>query len=174
MKFVLKIFVVVFLLIATKVNAQDIIGIQEQLDAIKEEMMILQRKVYRDNADSSVYESNPARAEVKIGEYDQVIRNLNGKIEELEYKVKTLEDKLDTINKDTDVRFRLLEGKPINAGQASAPILKKFDTAVAKGAPKSIVGDEITTGDLKNLQPEKSMSVNELYTTGLEALKAVN
>lgn len=174
MKFVLKIFVVVFLLIATKVNAQDIIGIQEQLDAIKEEMMILQRKVYRDNADSSVYESNPARAEVKIGEYDQVIRNLNGKIEELEYKVKTLEDKLDTINKDTDVRFRLLEGKPINAGQASAPILKKFDTAVAKGAPKSIVGDEITTGDLKNLQPEKSMSVNELYTTGLEALKAGN
>ena len=174
MKFVLKIFVIVFLLLATKVNAQDIVGIQEQIDAIKEEMMILQRKVYRDNADSSIYESNPARAEVKIGEYDQVIRNLNGKIEELEHKVKTLEDKIDTINKDIDVRFRLLEGKPISAGQASVPNLKKFDTAVAKGAPKSIVGDKITTGDLKNLQPEKSMSVNELYTTGLEALKAGN
>ena len=171
MKSVLKFLALSYLLFSTQVNAQEIIGIQEQLDAIKEEIMILQRKVYRDSATSSVYESNPARAEVKIGEYDEVIRNINGKVEELEYKIKTLEDKVNTINKDMDIRFRLLEGKPIPAGQASMETPKKFDTAVATGAPKSIVGDNITTGDLKNLMPEQSMDVNELYTTGLETLK---
>ena len=171
MKSVLKFLALSYLLFSTQVNAQEIIGIQEQLDAIKEEIMILQRKVYRDSATSSVYESNPARAEVKIGEYDEVIRNINGKVEELEYKIKTLEDKVNTINKDMDIRFRLLEGKPIPAGQASMETPKKFDTAVATGAPKSIVGDNITTGNLKNLMPEQSMNVNELYTTGLESLK---
>lgn len=174
MKSVLKILILGCLLFSTKVNAQGIIGIQEQIDAIKEEMMILQRKVYRDSTDSSVYESNPARAEVKIGEYDEVIRNLNGKIEELDYKVKTLNEKIDTINKDIDVRFRLLEGKPIPAGDASIQPVKKFDAAVATGAPRSITGDDIKTGNLKNLQPEESMNVDELYTTGLEALKANN
>lgn len=174
MNLVLKCIVFSCLLLTTKVNAQEIIGIQEQIDAIKEEMMILQRKVYRDNTDSSVYESNPARAEVKIGEYDQVIRNLNGKVEELEFKVKTLEEKINTINKDIDIRFRLLEGKPIPAGQASIQTPKKFDTAIATGAPKSIVGDSISTGNLKDLMPEQSMSANELYTTGLEALKKGN
>ena len=153
-------------------QAQDIIGIQEQIDAIKEEMMLLQRKVYRDNEDASVYESNPARAEVKIGEYDQVIRNLNGKVEELDYKLKTLEEKINTINKDIDVRFRLLEGKPIVAGQASVQEPKKFDTIVANGAPKSIVGDAIAKSGLTNLQPEQNMGVEELYTSGLEALKS--
>ena len=171
MKLVLKCIVFSCLLFTAKAHAQEIIGIQEQIDAIKEEMMILQRKVYRDNTDSSVYESNPARAEVKIGEYDQVIRNLNGKVEELEFKIKTLEEKINTINKDMDIRFRLLEGKPIPAGQASLQTPKKFDTAIAKGAPKSIVGDNISTGNLKDLMPEQSMSADELYTTGLEALK---
>lgn len=171
MKLVLKCIVFSCLLFTAKAHAQEIIGIQEQIDAIKEEMIILQRKVYRDNTDSSVYESNPARAEVKIGEYDQVIRNLNGKVEELEFKIKTLEEKINTINKDMDIRFRLLEGKPIPAGQASLQTPKKFDTAIATGAPKSIVGDNISTGNLKDLMPEQSMSADELYTTGLEALK---
>ncbi|MBQ2810551.1 MAG: tol-pal system protein YbgF [Alphaproteobacteria bacterium] len=161
-----------FMFFSSFAQAQEIIGMQEQIDAIKEEMMFLQKKIYRDKVDSEVLESNPARAEVKIGEYDQIIRNLNGKIEEIEHKLKTLDEKIDTVNKDIDIRFRLLEGKPIPAGQASAQVPQKFDTAVANGAPKSITGDNITTSDLQNLEPEKTLSVQQIYTTGLEALKS--
>jgi len=161
-----------FMFFSSFAQAQEIIGMQEQIDAIKEEMMFLQKKIYRDKVDSEVLESNPARAEVKIGEYDQIIRNLNGKIEEIEHKLKTLDEKIDTVNKDIDIRFRLLEGKPIPAGQASAQVPQKFDTAVANGAPKSITGDNITTSDLQNLEPEKNLSVQQIYTTGLEALKS--
>ena len=163
MKLLSKFFILGFVFFISSAQAQDIIGIQEQIDSMKEEIVILQRKVYRDSTELA----NPLQSE----DYNQIVRSLNGKVDELEYKLKSLEEKLDTINKDIDVRFRLLEGKPIPAGQSSVTTSKKFDTIVAKGAPKSIVGDAIVTSDLKNLQPEKNMSVDELYTTGLEALK---
>ncbi len=164
MKLLSKFFTLGFVFFVSTVQAQDIVGMQEQIDAIKEEIVILQRKVYRDES----VMSNPSQSE----DYNQIVRSLNGKVDELEYKFKSLEEKINTINKDIDVRFRLLEGKPIPAGQSSVSTSKKFDTIVAKGAPKSIVGDTIVTSDLKNLQPEKNMSVDELYTTGLEALKS--
>ncbi|MBQ8870703.1 MAG: tetratricopeptide repeat protein [Alphaproteobacteria bacterium] len=164
--------IVYVILVSSVAQAQEIIGIQEQIDALKEEIIFLQKKVYREKLDSSVYESNPARAEVKIGEYDEIIRNLNGKIEEFEYKIKGLEEKINTINKDMDIRFRLLEGKSIPAGQASVQTPQKFDVAIANGAPKSITGENITTDELQNLQPEKGQSVEQLYTTALEALKS--
>ncbi len=163
MKLLSKFFILGFVFFISSAQAQDIIGIQEQIDSMKEEIVILQRKVYRDSTELA----NPLQSE----DYNQIVRSLNGKVDELEYKLKSLEEKIDTINKDIDVRFRLLEGKPIPAGQSSVTTSKKFDTIVAKGAPKSIVGDAIVTSDLKNLQPEKNMSVDELYTTGLEALK---
>ena len=164
MKLLSKFFTLGFVFFVSTVQAQDIVGMQEQIDAIKEEIVILQRKVYRDES----VMSNPSQSE----DYNQIVRSLNGKVDELEYKFKSLEEKINTINKDIDVRFRLLEGKPIPAGQSSVSTSKKFDTIVAKGAPKSIVGDAIVTSDLTNLQPEKNMSVDELYTTGLEALKS--
>ena len=166
MKLLSKFFILGFVFFISSAQAQDIIGIQEQIDSMKEEIVILQRKVYRDSTELA----NPLQSE----DYNQIVRSLNGKVDELEYKLKSLEEKLDTINKDIDVRFRLLEGKPIPAGEASIQPVKKFDAAVATGAPRSITGDDIKTGNLKNLQPEESMNVDELYTTGLEALKANN
>lgn len=165
MKLLPKVFILCSVFFASISQAQDVIGIQEQIDTIKEDIIVLQRQVYRDN-------TNNMSASSSSEDYNQIVRSLNGKVDELEHKLKTLEEKIDTINKDIDVRFRLLEGKPIPAGEASVATSKKFDTIVAKGAPKSIVGDTIVTSDLKNLQPEKNMSVDELYTTGLEALKS--
>jgi tol-pal system protein YbgF len=168
---------------AFPVSAQEIIGIQEQIDSLKDEMLILQRKVYRDNMNTDVAATpSPAAssaATVKLGEYDEVIRTMNGKIDEIEFKVKQLEDKINTMNKDFDVRFKLLEGKPIPAAEGSVVEPKKFDTAVASGAPKSIVGDAVTTGNLKNLSPSQnrtasSSDVDTLYKDGLNALKAGN
>ena len=168
----ISVLALVMILMSVPSRAQEIIGIQEQIDALKEEMMILQRKVYRENADAPINNINPGQAEAKLTQYDEIIRSLNGKIDELEYKINQLEEKIDTMNKDNDVRFKLLEGKPIPAAQGSLQTPKKFDTAVADGAPKSILGDDISTGNLKNISPATQNDVNALYTSGLEALKA--
>lgn len=152
-------------------NAQELFGVQEQIDALKDEMMMLSRKVYRDNLQAPL--ASGAHEAVKLGEYDETIRNLNGKVDMLEHQLKQLEEKFNTLNNDIDVRFKLLEGKPIPAAANSIETPKKFDAAIANGAPRSITGDDITTSSLKNLSPSKqNLSVDELYTKGLEALKA--
>lgn len=164
-----------FMLAAFSASAQEIIGIQEQIDSLKEEMIILQRKVYRDNTDANLNLPTSSTAAVKLGEYDEVIRTMNGKIDEMEHKIKTLEEKINTMNNDFDVRFKLLEGKPIAAGQSSLNTPKKFDAAIVKGAPKSVTGGDVTTGELKSLEPaQENLSVEDLYKTGLEALKSGN
>ncbi len=157
---------------AFSVSAQELIGVQEQIDALKEEMIILQRKVYRESTDSPIADA-AGKAEVKLGEYDQMIRSMNGKIDEMEHQIKQLGERIEAINQDTDIRFKLLEGKPIPAAENSDNSMKKFAPAVANGAPKAIVGDEVTSQELNNLTPEKkNLSVEQIYTQGLEALKA--
>ncbi|MBR2298998.1 MAG: tol-pal system protein YbgF [Alphaproteobacteria bacterium] len=150
------------------VLAQEMVGIQDQLDAIKEELIILNRKVYRDQADSAVSITSSGTA--NLSEYDEIIRSLNGKFEELEYKMKQMDERISAMNKDIDTRFNMIEGKPIAAASGSLPEQKKFGPSVANGAPKSIVGDTITSGSLKDLGKTQE-SVDSLYKKGLEALK---
>ncbi len=164
-----------FVIFSTAAEAQELIGIQEQIDALKEEMIILQRKVYRETTDAPIAVSGAAagQAQVQLSQYDEIIRTVNGKIDELEYKIKQLEEKITTINNDMDTRFRLLEGKPIAAGQNTAGTTKKFDAAVAVGAPRSITGEAVTAGELKQLA-STTAGADELYKSGLEELKAGN
>lgn len=58
------------------------------------------------------------------------------------------------MNKDIDIRFKLLEGKPVSGGSGmlELPAKEKFAAPVAKDAPKSIVGDSIKGDDLKPLK----------------------
>ncbi len=155
-------------LVSTAAFGQDIIGMQDQIDALKEEMIILNRKIYRDNADSAVSVTSSGAG--SLSEYDEIIRNLNGKIEELEYKIKQTDERIATISKDMETRFNMLEGKPIAAGTASLSEQKKYAASVANGAPKSIVGDAIQTGSLKYLDGDVEKA-DSLYKKGLEALK---
>ena len=158
------------LLFAPDVFAQDYMSLSQEIDALKEEVLILNRKVYRDQADAAV--SVTSSASVGLGEYDEIIRNMNGKIEELEYKIKQLDERISALNKDVDTRFNMLEGKPIAAGSGSVNQQKKFSPSVASGAPKSIVGDAVQSGSLKDLGGASKESVDSLYKKGLEALKS--
>ena len=158
------------LLFAPDVFAQDYMSLSQEIDALKEEVLILNRKVYRDQADAAV--SVTSSASVGLGEYDEIIRNMSGKIEELEYKIKQLDERISALNKDVDTRFNILEGKPIAAGSGSINQQKKFSPSVASGAPKSIVGDAVQSGSLKDLGGASKESVDSLYKKGLEALKS--
>lgn len=158
-------------LVFRDVKAQDFSNVQNQIDAIKEELVILNRKVYRDQADSAVSVTTSGTA--NLGEYDEIIRNLNGKVEELEYKIKQMDERITILNKDIETRFNLLEGKPISAASGSISSPQKYGASVANGAPKSIVGDAITSGSLKDLGGTQE-SVDSLYKKGLESFKAGN
>lgn len=170
MKINLKTLAILSVVLPSVAGAQTLAGVQEQLDALKEEVIILNRKVYRDRTDSVIHTAADSQANVKLGEYDEIIRTLNGKIDEMGYQIKQLEEKIDTINKDTQTRFNLLEGKPVAAATGSFEPQKKHASSVANGAPKAIVGDAVTAQNLKTLDGEKE-NVEALYKKGLEALK---
>jgi len=167
-KFLGTAFVLIPVLATFSTRAQDLTALQQEIETLKEDLIILNRKVYRDKTDAGVSLSTSGAA--SLGEYDEIIRNLNGKIEEIEYKLKQTDERITALNKDMETRFNLLEGKPIAAGTGTLSESKKFGASVANGAPKSIVGDAVQSGNLKDLGGSKE-SVDSLYKKGLEALK---
>lgn len=152
------------MLFSGTVHAQDVIVLQQELSDIREDIKILQRRMYNENDDGDMV--------VKVSRLDEQVRATSGKLDELEFKIKRLEEKIDMINKDIDVRMNLLEGKKIDASPTANVVdnSPKFAAPVASGAPSSIVGGSISKGD--DLSPVKGSSPQEIYQSGLEALKA--
>ena len=132
---------------------------QKEIDDLREDLMVLQRQIYRgagsssESAKSAAVTQDQAAAgnvQVKIGEYDEVIRKVNGRMDTLEYQVKQLESKLDKINRDMEIRFKILEGRPVPANlSAPAPTIPAtYEAKIASGASKAVTGDGIQGDDL--------------------------
>lgn len=145
------------------VKAQDVTVIMQEIDDLREDLKILQRQNY--NGENS-------ELEVRFGHLDELVRTTAGRLDELEYKIKQLNEKIDLINKDIDVRMKLLEGKKISSNQVeSIDNSPKFSAPVAQNAPKALVGDAIADNDL---QPLAKPTAASIYQQGLEALRASN
>lgn len=154
-------------------NAQAQTALQREVDALREDVQVLQRQAYRDQS-QGIKPASAAEVAVKMGEFDENLRTAIGKIDEIEYKIKTLNERIDLLNKDMDIRIKLLEGKPISANSAEGTTvtMSKYKAPVATDAPKSLVGDSIAKGD--DLPAVNTKSVNDLYQAGMEAIKVSN
>ncbi len=150
-------------------NAQD--AVQTELMQLREDIQVLQRKLYREQQDGIT----PASAQdvaVKLGQFDESLRQAVGKIDEMEFKLKALNDRIDVMNKDFDVRFRMIEGKPLEGtglGMTNNEI-KTYSAPVAQGAPSSITGGAISKGD--DLPEVKTKSADEIYKQAMADLNA--
>ena len=91
MKF-LKLFLFIGLAIsfAMKANAQS--SLHMELEQLREDVIVLQRQLYREQQDGI----SPASAQdvaVKITQFDEDLRQAVGKIDEVEYKIKMLKER---------------------------------------------------------------------------------
>lgn len=145
--------------------------VMNEITAIRQELEILQRQVYREQNDGISNPRSAADIAVKIGEFDEKLRQLSGQVDEANYKIRQLENKIELINKDVDVRIKMIEGKAVsgNGGTVSASATEKFKAPVAVGAPKAVTGDSIAKGD--DLAPVKTKGIQQIYDEGLEAVK---
>ena len=101
-----------FLLAALPLCAQaDDTFLQDDIAQIKEDLKVLQRQIYRDKNDTTVPQASVSNFQIRLGEYDQMIRDMNGKVENIEFQVKTLEKELKTLSQDIDLRFEQMEKK---------------------------------------------------------------
>lgn len=120
-------FIFTSLLIASNASAQNVVALKREINAIKEDVEVLQRSMYR-GAEKG--KENSGDVVVKLGEMEELFSISTGKIEEMEHKVKILEEKLDMINKDIDVRFAMLEGRDFSNKTTEEPVVKKEDKAI--------------------------------------------
>lgn len=144
---------------------------QADVDELRSDVEVLQRQIYRSQNEAPAGKSSDVM--VRMSNFEEQLRQMNGKIEEVNYKIKQLNDRMDMINKDIDVRFKMIEGKPLNGGAGTKAQNKKFEAPVANNAPKSLVGDSIKGGDLAPVEaPKQEQDVNKVYQQGLEAFNA--
>lgn len=154
------------MLAATQVYAAP--DLQREIEALKEDVKVLQRQMYRhdDNKNRAVVSAN-SNVQVKIGEYDEIIRKVNGRMDELEYQAKQIEEKLDKINRDMNIRFKILEGRQVPDSLA-APVVSMptvYAAPVANGAAKAVVGDTIQGSDLAPISGSKAAEEKEQPST---------
>ena len=127
--------------------------LEQEISNLREDVKVLQRQVYRENTKTS-----PESSEVqgKIGEYDEIIRKLSGRMDELEHQLKANDEKIERYNRDMEIRLKILEGRPIpNNLSAPAPVLPTtYDAPVARDAAASVAGDKINGSDLAPLDGE--------------------
>ena len=176
------------LLLNNMAKAQDW---SRELEQIREDVKVLQRQVYR-GVESSEKGASAANSDfqAKVTQWEENVRKLNGRIDEMEHSIKTIDEKLDKINRDMEIRFKILEGKPIPE-ELSAPmpsIPQTYDAPVAKSGAAAVVGDTISGEDLTPVnggsyqqKEEKDeptatdtpkMSADDMYAAGMQAYNA--
>lgn len=127
--------------------------LQEEINRIKEDIVVIQRQLYRDKNDmTAAPQESVSNVQVRLGEYDQMIRDMNGKVENLEYRLNSLEKKLGMLDKDIELRFSQMQQKLGSAvspsGMNTKTPAKSPDKVAITVAPKDLYEQALT--DLKN------------------------
>lgn len=134
--------------------------IQDQLDQIKSDIVVIQRQLYRDKNDSTVPTESVSNFQMRLGEYDQMIRDMNGKIENIEFRLKNIEKKIETFDKDIDLRFEQFK-KQVTASPAPKAAAKGNKSKAANNAVKKSQISKTST----------TVPAKELYENALTNLK---
>ena len=128
-------------------------NLREEINQLKDDIVVIQRQLYRDKNDSVAPQESVSNVQVRMGEYDQMIRDMNGKVENIEYRLNTLEKKMEMFDKDIELRFSQMkrQGGSVSMPtpeKASAPTPAPVAKAPEGVTPKDLYEQALT--DLKN------------------------
>lgn len=130
--------------------------LRNEISQLKDDIVVLQRQMYREKAEADAPKESVSDFHVRFGEYDEMIREMNGKVENIEYRLNTLEKKMDMIDKDIELRFSQIkkhtEAAP--APKTANSSKKKNNTAAAK-APAGVKPAELYEKALTDLKANK-------------------
>lgn len=124
---------------------------QQEVSLLREDVQVLQRRV---KALDSGVSAETNTLQVKSGKSGDAIRRLNIKVEDLQHQLEESAAKFDRIQRDAEMRIKMIEGKDIPA-ELSAPVPAMpttFAAPVAEDAARAVVGDEIQGEDLAPLE----------------------
>ncbi|MBO5038584.1 MAG: tol-pal system protein YbgF [Alphaproteobacteria bacterium] len=126
--------------------------LQDEINQIKDDIVVIQRQLYREKNDTTAApQESVSNVQVRLGEYDQMIRDMNGKVENIEYRLNTLEKKIEMIDKDIELRFTQMKRQAETPAPKTAKTTKPAATSTQVPAgvkPKDLY--EQGLNDLKN------------------------
>lgn len=131
-------------IISVSANAEDSL-LREDINKLKEDLVVVQRQLYRDKADTTAPQESVSNIQVKLGEYDQFIRDINGKVENIEFRLSQLEKKIETFDKDIELRFEQFKRSVGNVDTKNAKEVKQTPT---KPTNKPKVTSNLSAKDL--------------------------
>jgi tol-pal system protein YbgF len=162
---------------------------QADLSALAGELTRIQDEVAALRRVAPAQVTEPGRLgqfEVRLGQLEEELRRLTGRIEQLEYGQRTLEDRFDQLIGDLDARLRAMEqGAPAEtagAGGAPRPEARAAGPAPPTGSEPQILGQIPRSAVLALPRPDPSAippppSTRELgpqqqYDAAMELLRA--
>ena len=92
------------------VQAQTVQSLSREVDEMREELQILQRKIYRETTSNDIPTATSSSVQVRLSQFEEQVRDLVGRMDEFDYKLKQIDERFKVMNQDIDVRFKMLEG----------------------------------------------------------------
>jgi tol-pal system protein YbgF len=91
--------------------AQDVQSLSEQVERLQRELSDLERYVYASGGGTGTVPTGNVAAsqEVRLQQLESELGRMNGKIEELSFRISQVSEQLDRMNKDIDFRLTQLE-----------------------------------------------------------------
>lgn len=115
--------------------------LQDEINQIKDDIVVIQRQLYRDKNDSTAPTESVSTFQIKLGEYDQMIRDMNGKVENFEHRISTIEKKLEMIDKDIELRFEQMKRNNPTVATTSQELPKAPSGVKAKDLYEEALND---------------------------------
>lgn len=115
--------------------------LQDEINQIKDDIVVIQRQLYRDKNDSTAPTESVSTFQIKLGEYDQMIRDMNGKVENFEHRISTIEKKIEMIDKDIELRFEQMKRNNPTVATTSQELPKAPSGVKAKDLYEEALND---------------------------------
>lgn len=124
-----------------------------RLERLERDLMLMQKDIYRNNAAAASGQAAPsapmqpaeiARIEVRFTQFDERLRAMEGRLEELEFENRKLRESMDRFKQDVELRFQ--QSQP-------APALLNGDTPAANMPAATASSVDPQTLRLPNLSP---------------------
>jgi len=167
--------VLALLALGTDLRAQqsnsDVRPLLDRLDRLERDVNLLQRQVYRGGNGSAPVPSagtgdSALNAELRMGRLEDQMRTLTGQIEESNYKIDQLRQRLDKLQSDIELRLTQLEhpgsapaagGQP--APQAAAPEPSAQQNAVVLRPPAPTPGANSSADQTQLASPPRTLGM---------------